>query len=99
MTPTPDPGASPSDGPPSGDQFLVPGPQSPGSPPATINLTTLNTPSVAIEFLVPTFAVSVPGLLVILSILGQLVGASAWLPTVRRNLGSFGLGRRRRRKA
>jgi hypothetical protein len=60
-------------------------------------VSTFDTPGVAIEFLVPTFAVSVPGLLVILSILGQLVGASAWLPTVRRNLGSFGLGRRRRR--
>ena len=45
----------------------------------------------------PSFALVVPGLLVIVVILAQAAGALAWLPIVRRNLGAFGIRRRRER--
>ena len=47
----------------------------------------------AVEWLVPTLVVTVPGLLVIVAILAQGAGAMLWLPYVRRTLG----GDRRRR--
>jgi hypothetical protein len=45
---------------------------------------------------VPSFALAVPGLLLLLAILAQVGGAAAWLPVVRRKLGAFGFrgGRR-----
>jgi hypothetical protein len=49
-----------------------------------------------LEFLVPSFAVSVPGLLILLAVGVQLAGGAAWLPVVRRRLGEFGLFTRRR---
>jgi hypothetical protein len=42
---------------------------------------------------------SVPGLLLVVAIGAQVVGASAWIPIIRRSLGVFGVGRRRRRQA
>ena len=47
----------------------------------------------AVEWIVPTLVVTVPGLLVIVAILAQGAGAMLWLPYVRRTLG----GDRRRR--
>jgi hypothetical protein len=47
----------------------------------------------AVEWLVPTLVVTVPGLLLIFAILAQGAGAMLWLPYVRRTLG----GDRRRR--
>jgi len=38
---------------------------------------------------------TVPSLLIILVIVAQAMGAFAWIPLVQRNVGSFGLGRRR----
>ncbi|HEY4633724.1 MAG TPA: Ig-like domain-containing protein [Candidatus Limnocylindrales bacterium] len=46
---------------------------------------------------VPTLVLTVPGLLVMLAVLAQGLGALAWLPFVRRDLGDFGLVGRRRR--
>jgi hypothetical protein len=46
---------------------------------------------------VPTLVLTVPGLLVMLAVLAQGLGALAWLPFVRRDLGDFGLVRRRGR--
>jgi hypothetical protein len=43
---------------------------------------------------VPTLVLTVPGLLVMLAVLAQGLGALAWLPFVRRDLGDFGLVRR-----
>ena len=43
----------------------------------------------------PAFVMSVPGLLLILAIGAQALGALAWLPLVRRRLGGFELSRRR----
>jgi VCBS repeat-containing protein len=45
---------------------------------------------------VPTLVLVVPGLLVMLAVLAQWLGALAWLPFVRRDLGDFGLVGRRR---
>jgi hypothetical protein len=39
---------------------------------------------------VPSFALAVPGLLLLLAILAQVAGAAAWLPVARRKLGAFG---------
>jgi len=38
----------------------------------------------------PLFAISIPGLLLLLAVGAQAVGALAWLPLVRRRLGGFG---------
>lgn len=44
---------------------------------------------------VPGLVLSVPGLLLVLAVIGaQAVGAFAWLPVVRRRIGGFGIGRR-----
>jgi hypothetical protein len=45
----------------------------------------------AFNWLVPGVAMTVPGLLLLLAILAQALGGLAWLPTVRRRLGDFGL--------
>jgi hypothetical protein len=46
-------------------------------------------------FVVPGFLGAASGLLIILLMLAQALGALAWLPVVRRRVGSFGIGRRR----
>jgi hypothetical protein len=43
---------------------------------------------------IPAMAFTVPGLLLVLAILAQAGGAAAWLPVVRRLIGSFGPARR-----
>jgi hypothetical protein len=45
-------------------------------------------------FVVPGFLAAASGFLVILLMLAQALGALAWLPVVRRRVGSFGIGRR-----
>ena len=50
------------------------------------------------EWAVPAFILAVPGLLLILAVLAQGVGALFWLPFVRRWLGAFGLWRRKRHR-
>jgi len=44
---------------------------------------------------VPSLALTVPGLLLVLAIVAQMLGASVWLPVIRRWLGGFGFRRRR----
>jgi hypothetical protein len=51
-----------------------------------------------LDWAVPALALTVPGLLLMLAVLAQLSVGALWLPVVRRWLGSFGLGRRRRRR-
>jgi Big-like domain-containing protein len=51
-----------------------------------------------IDWAVPALALTVPGLLLMLAVLAQLSAGILWLPIVRRGLGGFGLGRRRRRR-
>jgi hypothetical protein len=53
----------------------------------------------AIDWVVPSLVLSVPGLLVVIAVVAQLIGGAAWVPLVRRWLGEFGLRRRRRREA
>ena len=45
-------------------------------------------------FVVPGFLAAASGLLLILLMLAQALGTLAWLPVVRRRVGSFGFGRR-----
>jgi outer membrane biosynthesis protein TonB len=52
-----------------------------------------------LDWAVPTLTVTVSGLLLMLAVLAQLSTGAIWLPIVRRWLGSFGVGRRRRRRA
>jgi hypothetical protein len=42
---------------------------------------------------VPGFAATVPGILLILFVLAQVLGGLAWLPVVRRRIGGFGFRR------
>ncbi len=49
----------------------------------------------ALDWAVPGLVLSVPGLLLVLAVLAQSLGALAWLPIVRRRIGAFGLRRRR----
>jgi hypothetical protein len=51
-----------------------------------------------LDWAVPALALTVPGLLLMLAVLAQLSVGALWLPVVRRWLGSFGVGRRRRRR-
>ncbi|MEA2545231.1 MAG: hypothetical protein QOI09_504, partial [Chloroflexota bacterium] len=51
----------------------------------------------SLDWAVPALALTVPGLLLILAVLAQLAASALWLPVVRRWLGGFGVGRRRRR--
>jgi len=44
-----------------------------------------------VEWAVPAIIMAVPGLLLIIVILIQAMGASVWLPIVRRSLGTFGI--------
>lgn len=44
----------------------------------------------------PAFALTVPGLLLVLAIGAQSLGALAWLPLIRRRLGAFGIRKRNR---
>jgi hypothetical protein len=46
-----------------------------------------------IEWGVPAFVTGVPGLAILLIVLLQSFGGSAWLPLVRRRIGSFGVKR------
>ena len=45
---------------------------------------------------VPGLVLAVPGLLLVLAVLAQAVGGVLWVPVIRRRIGSFGLGGRRR---
>ena len=69
----------------------------PNSPDVTFG--SLGSLSFSFEWLIPSLVVSVPGLLLLLVIGAQLLAGAAWLPLVRREVGDFGLGSRRRRRA
>jgi hypothetical protein len=42
-----------------------------------------------IVWAVPSLVLTVPGLLLVLAVLAQIVAGAAWLPVVRRKVGSF----------
>jgi hypothetical protein len=48
-----------------------------------------------LEWAVPALVLTVPGLLLLLAVLAQSLGALLWLPVARRWLGGFGLRKRR----
>jgi len=66
----------------------------PNSPDVTFG--SLGPLSFSFEWLIPSLVVSGPGLLVLIVIGAQLLAGAAWLPLVRRDVGGFGLGSRRR---
>ena len=68
----------------------------PNSPNVTFG--SLGPLSFSFEWLIPSLVVSVPGLLVLVVIGAQVLIGAAWLPLVRRDVGDFGLGSRRRRR-
>jgi hypothetical protein len=67
----------------------------PNSPDVTFG--SLGPLSFSFEWLIPSLVVSGPGLLILIVIGAQLLAGAAWLPLVRRDVGDFGLGSRRRR--
>ena len=80
----------------SGDGFAIgsiarSGPNSPD-----VTFGSLGPLSFSFEWLIPSLVVSGPGLLVLIVIGAQLLAGAAWLPLVRRDVGGFGLGSRRR---
>jgi hypothetical protein len=48
-------------------------------------------PGGVLGFTLPALVVSVPGLLLLLAIGAQAIGALAWLPVVRRRMGGLGV--------
>jgi hypothetical protein len=50
----------------------------------------------SLTWAVPSLVLAVPGLLLVLAVLAQAVGGVLWLPVIRRRIGSFGVGGRRR---
>jgi hypothetical protein len=66
----------------------------PNSPDVTFG--SLGPLSFSFEWLIPSLIVSGPGLLILIVIGAQLLAGAAWLPLVRRDVGNFGLGSRRR---
>ena len=67
----------------------------PNSPDVTFG--SLGPLSFSFEWLIPSLVVAGPGLLLVLIVIGaQLLAGAAWLPLVRRDVGDFGLGSRRR---
>jgi hypothetical protein len=50
------------------------------------------------DWAVPALILTVPGLLLILAVLSQVSVGILWLPVVRRWLGGFGVGGRRRQR-
>ena len=57
-----------------------------------------NLPGGVIAWTYPALALSVPGMLLMLAVIGQAVGAFAWIPIVRRTLGGLGVSDRSRRR-
>lgn len=47
------------------------------------------------DWQIPGLVLSVPGLMVVVAVMLQLGGGLAWLPVIRRKLGTFGPARRR----
>ena len=76
-----------------GDEFALP-PYEPGDIDALLDASFTGFGD--IEWVVPAFALAVPGLLLIIAVGAQGLVSAAWLPFVRRWLGGFGTRRRER---
>jgi hypothetical protein len=72
---------------------IGPGGGGPVGPPAVSLTSGFATPfGEGFAWAVPGLVLSVPGLLLVLVVIGaQAVGAFAWLPVVRRRIGAFGI--------
>jgi hypothetical protein len=75
---------------------MGPGDETDGGAPVIDLNTGFSTPfGEGFAWAVPGLVLSVPGLLLVLAVIGaQAVGAFAWLPVVRRRIGGFGIGRK-----
>ncbi len=74
-----------------------------GSPPdpalgveAVVSSAFENLPGGWIGWSYPALATAVPGVLLLLAVAAQALGALAWIPVVRRGLAGVGIDRRRR---
>jgi hypothetical protein len=68
-----------------------------GSSSPDVTFGSLGPLSFSFEWLIPSLVVAGPGLLLVLIVIGaQLLAGAGWLPLVRRDVGDFGLGSRRR---
>jgi hypothetical protein len=76
-------------GPTTTDTFRLPGT---GANPDPITISGMDV-NLGLEWIVPTLSLTVPGFLVLLIVLLQVVGAAAWLPAVRRSLAGLGISR------
>jgi hypothetical protein len=79
--------APPSDGDASGSGYLIVGDQGTEGIDAALMASNL-APFDGIEWAVPTLVLTVPGLLVVLAVMTQIAAGAAWLPIVRRKIGS-----------
>jgi hypothetical protein len=90
------PAGGASDEPPPGGGLVIPG-RGPRAPETRFDEAVFDTlnglPGGLIPWAYPAFVIGVPGLLLLLAVAAQALGAFAWLPLIRRRLGEFGLGR------
>jgi hypothetical protein len=81
---------------PSGDAFAIGGTSDGGFSGPSVSFGSLGPLDFAFDWLIPGFIVTLPGLLVVLAVLAQVLVGTGWLPLVRREIGDFGVRRRRR---
>jgi len=81
---------------PSGDTFAIGGTSHGGFSGPSVSFGSLGPLDFAFDWLIPGFVVTLPGLLVVLAVLAQVLVGTGWLPLVRREIGDFGVRRRRR---
>jgi hypothetical protein len=93
VTPSRQPNPGPILRDPAADPFTLPGD---GGELVAVDIGGSSVLSGTMEWVVPSVALTVPGLLLVVIIVAQTLGALAWLPAVRRSLGGFGINRRAR---
>ena len=81
---------------PSGDAFAIGGTSHGGFSGPSVSFGSLGPLDFAFDWLIPGFVVTLPGLLLVLAVVAQLLVGTGWLPLVRREIGDFGVRRRRR---
>lgn len=94
----PSPSSLPSEDPDRGGGILIPGDRGPDVPIDGFDGAVIGTlnglPGGFVAWAYPVFIVSVPGLLLLVAVGAQAIGAFAWLPLIRRRLGELDRPRR-----
>ncbi len=81
---------------PGGDAFVVGATSGGDMSGPSVSFGSLGPLDFSFDWFIPGFFVTLPGLLVILAVLAQVIAGAGWLPIVRRELGDIGVRRRRR---